>query len=340
MADLTEREVLLLARSSLAAVRNGAVKPFTRTEWERIEGAAHARGMSLPELAGMDAPALVSSLGLATDDGTRLYQLFERQTQLAFELERLERIGIWVRTTADQDYPQHLLAKLGREAPPVLFGAGDIGLLGPSGLGVVGSRDADPEALGLAEEAGRQAAVQQWATVSGGARGIDQASMRGAYEAGGVVVAAVAEGVERSLREASTRRAVRDGQAVVLSPYRPDAAFSVGTAMGRNKLIYGLASATLVVSCAEGSGGTWAGAVEALTRGWGPVYVRAGDDLPAGNEALIGRGAIVLPEGGLASLPDLVKHGADVQPVPAGRSTRARRVTDVSAQMALFEEAG
>ncbi|MBX3031591.1 MAG: DNA-processing protein DprA [Chloroflexi bacterium] len=337
MANLTDREVVLLARSSLAAARNGVLKPFTRTEWVRVEGAARARRMSLPELAVMDPPALVAVLGLATEDGTRLRDLLARHTQLAFELERLERLGIWVQTVADPGYPKDLLAKLGSDAPPVLFGAGDIGSLTLPGLGVVGSRDADPVALDFAAEAGRQAAEQQWATVSGGARGIDQAAMRGAHEHGGVVVAAVAEGVERRLRDASTRSAVRDGRAVVVSPYRPDAVFSVGTAMGRNKLIHGLASVSVVVSSAEASGGTWAGAVEALEHGWGPVYVRVGDRVPVGNRGLIARGAVPLPEQGLQSLAGLVTY--DHAGTATGRSSR-RRASAPETQLGLFDEAG
>jgi len=42
---------------------------------------------------------------------------------------------------------------------------------------------------------------------------------------------------------------------------------SVGGAMGRNKLIYGLADFGVVVSSDHKTGGTWGGAVEALKAG-------------------------------------------------------------------------
>ena len=66
--------------------------------------------------------------------------------------------------------------------------------------------------------------------------------------------------------------------------------------MGRNKLIYALADVAVVVSSAEGSGGTWTGAVEALKAGWVPVLVRDDADtaMPAGNAALIGKGGASL----------------------------------------------
>ena len=206
---------------------------------------------------------------------------------MALELERLDRLGIWVLTTASDEYPARLRERLGDASPPVLFGLGYRSLLDRDGLAAVGSRNADAESLEFARELGGLAAREGWTLVSGAARGIDSEAMRGAFEAGGSVVGVAPEGVERYLRDVSLRTAFMDGGATYLSPYRPDAPFSVGAAMGRNRLIYCLARAAIVVDSAAGSGGTWAGAVEAITKGWAPVHVReAGPG--SGNAALIG----------------------------------------------------
>jgi predicted Rossmann fold nucleotide-binding protein DprA/Smf involved in DNA uptake len=107
-----------------------------------------------------------------------------------------------------------------------------------------------------------------------------------------LVVGVLPEGVERRLREPSTRSVVAGGQAVLVSPYHPGAAFSAGAAMGRNKLIYALSDVAVVVSSADGSGGTWTGAVEAIKGGWVPVLVRDDPGVPAGNLSLIEQGAV------------------------------------------------
>jgi predicted Rossmann fold nucleotide-binding protein DprA/Smf involved in DNA uptake len=60
--------------------------------------------------------------------------------------------------------------------------------------------------------------------------------------------------------------------------------------MARNKVIYALSDVAVVVSSAQGSGGTWAGAVAALEAGWVPVLVRGGGEVPDGNRSLIARG--------------------------------------------------
>ena len=63
---------------------------------------------------------------------------------------------------------------------------------------------------------------------------------------------------------------------VLLSPYDPNAGFNVGNAMQRNKLIYALADAALVVNSDLGKGGTWTGAVEQLDKFRQiPVFVRS-----------------------------------------------------------------
>ncbi|MBI2434693.1 MAG: hypothetical protein HYV26_17695 [Candidatus Hydrogenedentes bacterium] len=88
-----------------------------------------------------------------------------------------------------------------------------------------------------------------------------------------------------------------DGRLVLISPYDPAAAFNVGHAMQRNKLIYALADAALVVSSDYGKGGTWTGAVEQLDKlSFVPVYVRSGVETGSGLEALCQKGALVWPD--------------------------------------------
>ena len=70
---------------------------------------------------------------------------------------------------------------------------------------------------------------------------------------------------ERSVLNRDHRNYLRDDRLVLLSPYDPQAGFNIGNAMQRNKLIYALADAALVVQSDYGKGGTWAGAIEQWT---------------------------------------------------------------------------
>ncbi len=297
--------VVLLACTGLAAKRGGAAKPLGPKGWTSLRDRTAGAGMELGELVGMSAPDLEVRLRVEPEKAAQLTELFERHGQLTFELERLQRLGLWHVTVEGDAYPRLLRDRLGPGAPPVLFGLGDRGLFDRPGLAVVGSRNASPAALEIAREAGAQAAGQGWVLVSGAARGVDAESMRGAFEAGGQVVGVAPDGLERYLRDASLRTAFADGSAAYVSPYRPDARFSVGAAMGRNKLIYCLAQAAVVVHTSAGSGGTWAGAVETLKQGWVPVFVNAEGAPVKGNEELIRRGGTPLARADLADLDAL-----------------------------------
>ncbi len=75
------------------------------------------------------------------------------------------------------------------------------------------------------------------------------------------------------------------------SPYTPDSPFSVGKAMGRNKLIYALSDVTVAVAADQGSGDTWSGATEAMKGRYCRVAVWRGPNEGPGNEALAEMGA-------------------------------------------------
>jgi DNA processing protein len=84
---------------------------------------------------------------------------------------------------------------------------------------------------------------------------------------------------------------------VLMSPYDPNAGFNVGHAMQRNKLIYALADAALVVSSDLGKGGTWAGAVEQLDKlRFVPVFVPSTGESSPGITALRQKGALLWPD--------------------------------------------
>jgi predicted Rossmann fold nucleotide-binding protein DprA/Smf involved in DNA uptake len=88
-----------------------------------------------------------------------------------------------------------------------------------------------------------------------------------------------------------------EGKLVLISPYDPAAGFNVGHAMQRNKVIYALSDAALVVTSDFEKGGTWTGAIEQLEKlHFVPVFVRNGINVGKGNSALLQRGAIPWPD--------------------------------------------
>ena len=104
--------------------------------------------------------------------------------------------------------------------------------------------------------------------------------------------------------------------------------------MGRNKIVYALSDVAVVVSSASGSGGTWAGAIEAIKGGWVPVFVRDGEGVPVGNLDLIANGGIAFPAG---AIPDDI---ISVEALLAVTPPRPRAVAEAPAayQQGLFDD--
>jgi predicted Rossmann fold nucleotide-binding protein DprA/Smf involved in DNA uptake len=182
---------------------------------------------------------------------------------------------------------------LKESTPPVLFYAGEKALLGQPGIAVVGSRHLDEAGQECARFVGNACGFSGMVLYSGGAKGADTLSMDSALESRGTAVGVLADSLEKVAR--SRKDALRRGDLCLVTPYSPKAGFSVGAAMGRNRLIYTLADYAIVVASDAGTSGTWAGATETLKNGWVPVFVLYHDRMPEGNKLLLQKGALPFP---------------------------------------------
>ena len=292
-ASADTQAVLLLTAPLAAKRRDDAPEPLQPREYRGLARFLAAHGKTPADLLAADAEDMLRSEELPVD-ADRARALLARGLLLSRALEQWGSRAIWALSSADDAYPARL-RRLGERRPAILYGCGDPELLDGGGLAVVGSRNADKRTLDYARAAGERAASLDATLVSGGARGIDQAAMRGALEAGGRAVGALSSDLQRAALRREHREPIIDGALTLASPYDPAAGFNVGNAMQRNKLIYALADAALIVSSDYEQGGTWAGAVEQLDKmRLAPVYVRSGKG--AAFEALIRKGAQVWPD--------------------------------------------
>lgn len=316
-----DSQVLLLLCSHLGLGANPDPAPHTLREWNPIARKLQASSLARPgALLGLSSADLKVHLDLPDPEAERITRLLERGGSLAIELERLESLGIWARTRADEDYPARLRQRLKESAPAVLFGSGEAGLLGQPGLAVVGSRNVSESGKTAAEFIGNACAACGLVLYSGAARGVDAVAMGAALEARGAVAGVLAESLERAVRAPDARAALSRGDLALVTPYAPNAGFSVGAAMGRNKIIYALGDYALVIASDVEKGGTWAGAVEALKARWVPVFVLDGGDVPEGNRRLIQKGGLPFPhpfpEPSSALGDWLAGHAGDAEPPP------------------------
>jgi predicted Rossmann fold nucleotide-binding protein DprA/Smf involved in DNA uptake len=274
--------------------KDSSAKPLTQVEYNKIVQWLIQKDMRPADLLDYNDLGVISSE--TKIEQNRLKTLLGRGVQLGFAVEEWQQNGIWIISRGDTKYPKRLKKHLKDKAPPLLFGVGNHELLQGGGLAMVGSRNVDSNGIDFTKRVAEFCAYNRMPVVSGGARGVDQISMDSALNAGGVSIGIVAENLLKKSLSRQFRNAINNGLLLLISPYHPNARFTVGTAMGRNKLIYSMADYGLVVSAEVNKGGTWTGAKEELKREYPiPVFTRQGENVPQGNRKLLELGAVEWP---------------------------------------------
>lgn len=290
-----DSQAIILLCSHLGLSSNPDYAPLTLKDWNPLAKKLQSFSMRPATLLGQTAKKLRENLELSEEEADRLARLLQRGGSVAIELERLVSLGIHVITRADSEYPSRYRQRLKESAPTVLFYAGEKALLGQPGIAVVGSRHLDDAGQACAEFVGNACGISGLVLYSGGAKGVDTLSMNAALAARGSAVGILADSLEKAIRDPENRTAISRGDLCLATPYSPSAPFSVGTAMGRNKLIYTLADYAIVVASDAEKGGTWAGATEALRAKWIPVFILEHPAMPEGNKRLIQKGGLGFP---------------------------------------------
>ncbi|HET9659865.1 MAG TPA: DNA-processing protein DprA [Thermomicrobiales bacterium] len=223
-------------------------------------------------------------------------QLLSRCERVERAVSELEDRGIWIATIGERGYPKRWTRTLGSTAPPLVYGDGVHDNVDRPAIGIVGSRDISERLIGVANDLGAKAVLGDFAVVSGGARGADRIGMNGALDVGGTVIGILPDHLQRERLRRQNRDDIDVGNLTMISVVHPDTPFIVGNAMYRNRLIYALSELTIVVSASDGTGGTWAGAIENLKHRWAPLAVWTGSFAPKASHRLVDHGAIALNE--------------------------------------------
>lgn len=244
---------------------NGKDPVLTAAEYAQLAAFLHKQQHQPADLINGSRESLLGSLS-SEFAAERLDRLLSRGFQLSQAVEHWANRSISVVGRADSAYPRRFKQRLRNGAPPLLYACGNLELLSAPALAVVGSRNTPEPLLQQAEAVGALAAAAGVVLASGAAKGVDETAMLGSLAAGGCAIGVVADSLEKVSARPIWRQALVEGRLLLLSSDTPSARFQVWRAMARNKLIYALADAALVVSSVKGEGGTWAGATEQLQK--------------------------------------------------------------------------
>ena len=255
--------------------------------------------------------------GLSRATATAVAQRSLSDGQLV--LEAVERLGAVALLPADPAFPRQLREI--PEPPPLLFAHGDLGWLDRPMLAVVGSRNHTAYGAAACRLIAAAAAEAGVVVVSGMARGLDAIAHRAALDVAGATVGVLGNGL--GVVYPAANRALYDAvvtNGLLLTEFPPGERPQAGSFPRRNRLISGLARATVVVEAAAGSGALLT-AECALEQGRevlavpGPITSMTS----TGTNRLIRDGATPLLEPA-----DLFQHYPEVTGVPPGADWATR----------------
>ncbi|AQS60569.1 DNA-processing protein DprA [Desulforamulus ferrireducens] len=165
----------------------------------------------------------------------------------------LKNIDCQVITLEDENYPAQL--KNIYDPPLALFVRGALPSQDKIHLALVGSRQASPYGLAVAESFASELAASGVVIVSGMARGIDSAAHRGALLAGGTTIAVLGCGPDVVYPKENHKlmKQIME-QGAVITEFPPGTAPTAWHFPSRNRIISGLSQGVLVIEAAEKSG--------------------------------------------------------------------------------------
>ncbi len=323
MDNNIRNQVVILLTVWFSSSGKSGPKPLTPSEWHSFSLWLKEKEQA-PEklLMSDDLKQCLEGWNNQNITADRIRSLLARAGALGLSLERWHRAGLWVMTCFDKDYPSRLKNRVAY-MPPVLFGCGNRKLLNNGGIAVIGSRDVTEEDLAYTKRLGSEIVSQGYSVISGGARGVDDAAMLGAMEKEGTVVGILSDNLMRAATSSKYRKALIAGDLVLISPFNPETGFDVGNAMARNKYIYCLSDAAIVIASSKEKGGTWSGAVENLSNKWVPLWVKSTNDNGSGNHYLVAKGGQWIPDNNLSIASLIIRkpvegksaYTEDVQPL-------------------------
>ncbi|MDD4168691.1 MAG: DNA-processing protein DprA [Desulfotomaculaceae bacterium] len=181
--------------------------------------------------------------------------LVQRKANLDLEdlVAKLEASGISFYCYSEPGYPEKLLSIF--DPPPVIFVRGQFKAGDSLAVAMVGSRKPSPYGQIVAERLAKDLAAVDVTIISGMARGIDTVVHKGALAANGRTVAVMGSGLDVVYPRENKRlmeQIIANG--LVISEFPPGSPPEAWHFPARNRIISGLALATVVVEAGERSG--------------------------------------------------------------------------------------
>jgi len=261
--------------------------------------------LTFAEFFDSDEKTLMKTCCLSKRELEDLASAKKELPNYAYLVDMLLNQGYEIIPIYSKEYPKTLKDNLrAKYSPPLLYIKGNKEIFHKEKVATVGSRNVSDKGIEFTKKITKKLVEQGNVIVSGFAKGVDRISLEIALENEGQSIVVLPQGILTfsSGFKKHYQRIVR-GDILVISTFHPKLQWSVGSAMRRNRYIYGLAN-DIYVAESDFKGGTWSGVIDGLKKirqfkmeNYRKIYVRHADENEkCANNTLIKQGAIGINE--------------------------------------------
>lgn len=260
----------------------------------------HEEKMTIEEFFHLPLSVWSSKFQLNSKEIADLQKSKSELANNAFFAENLVSQGYELIPITSPEYSKTLKQNLKSSlAPTLLYVKGNKQILQEKSIAIVGSRAAEEQSLAFTDNIAKLASKDFKVVVSGFAKGVDKQALDSAIKHKGQSIIVLPQGITTfNSGFKKYYKQIVDGDVLVLSTFHPKSAWSIGLAMARNPIIYGLADEIFVAESSE-KGGTWSGVIDGLKKGR-KIFVRQPEENERNaNDILIEKGAIAVDYNGV-----------------------------------------
>lgn len=224
-------------------------KPLTLTEYNLLATWLHQNEYRPKDLVGSSC---VENAAKETNLGYhRISGLLERRITLGFHLEEWQRRDFWILGRGDAGYPKRLKQSMKSQAPPVLFGTGEVTIIDQGGTAIVGPEGAMQQSVESVRQLAEFYAVSGHAVIVAGRQAIGENAVKSALDVEGSVMW-VLQGSELNVPLVKPlRRSRATGHAVLLSSRSPADKRSLGEEPHVGQMLMTLSDSVVFVDSSE-----------------------------------------------------------------------------------------
>lgn len=224
-------------------------KPLTLAEYNLLATWLHQNEYRPKDLVGsscIENAAKETNLGYH-----RISGLLERRITLGFHLEEWQRRDYWILGRGDAGYPERLKQSMKSQAPPVLFGTGEVTIIDQGGTAIVGPEGAMHQSAESVRQLATLYAENGHAIIVAGRQSIGENAVNSAMAVEGSVMWVV-QGSELNVPLVKPlRRSRATGQTVLLSSRSPADKRSLGEEPHVGQMLMTLCDSVVYVDSSE-----------------------------------------------------------------------------------------